>query len=234
MPIPTKLALLGHNISHSKSPEIYRRLIGPQVEYDLLDIAERSLIPSWSQLAQRYSGINITTPWKEVFAEFAEENVKHLGAVNCLRLSANECRATNTDWTALRELLPAMIKKHNCEAKCVLLGDGVMARLTLDLCRQLSIPVEHLARSKGDDLQSLSLKNGSSSGQKQLLINACGRSYEFTNSLTGAWVFWDYNYAHLHNEEHVPSAHTTYVDGRELLELQAKHAIQFWNRTLPH
>ena len=42
-----KLALLGKGISHSKSPEIYRRLISGSVQYDLLDVANEADIPGW-------------------------------------------------------------------------------------------------------------------------------------------------------------------------------------------
>lgn len=229
-----RLALLGHRIAHSKSPQIYRRLLGAAVRYDLLDIAHRQDIPSWQTLAQTYQGINITAPWKEVFASFAEPRVAHLGAVNCLRLQADSCEATNTDWSALRILLPQMLKRYGVPNECVLLGSGVMARITADVCAQLSIGVRQYARSLGDNLEQLMLGNQSASSQKSLLINACGRSFSFKGNLSGAWVFWDFNYAHDYHETHIPADHVTYVDGRELLELQAQHAIQFWNRTVPH
>ena len=229
-----KLALLGSNISHSQSPVIYRRLISNNIEYDLLDISEVEQIPSWHELAKKYQGLNITTPWKEVFADKAVKSVAHLGAVNCLRFNGNDCEATNTDWSALKLLLPAVLKKFNCEVECVLLGNGVMARITTDVCSQLSVSVTHYARSLGNDLAGLKLENTLPGGKQKLIINACGRSVNFQASLRGAWVFWDLNYAHTAHEKQIPSDNTTYLDGRELLEEQAKHAIQFWNLSLPH
>lgn len=229
-----KLGLLGQNISHSQSPLIYRRLLGESIQYDLLDIARREDVPTWQELAKTYRGLNITTPWKEVFADLAVPSVAHLRAVNCLRFDENGCEAMNTDWSALKILLPTMLSRYGIPDECVLFGNGVMARITTDICSRLSIRLVHYARSRGDNLEALDLDSEESFGKKRLLINSCGRSFNFKGNLRGAWVFWDYNYAHPFHEKHIPSSNVTYVDGRELLEEQAKHAIQFWNRSLPH
>lgn len=228
-----RLALLGRNISHSRSPELYRRFLGPEIQYDLIDVAREEDVPSVESLRQRYQGVSITTPWKKVFASYAESAVSHLGAVNCLSLTG-ATRATNTDWTALRELLPGMLKLRGNSAGVTLLGNGVMAGLVRDVCQKHSIPLVQYARSLGHDLDRLELKNALPSEGPQLLVNACGRSYVFGGNLRGAWTFWDFNYAHPEQESAQTKSNVSYLDGQSLLELQAKHAIQFWNRTLSH
>ncbi len=60
-----KLALIGKNISHSKSPEIYNKLLNNQVEYTLLDCDTVDAIPSLDELMKKFDGVSITSPYKE-------------------------------------------------------------------------------------------------------------------------------------------------------------------------
>lgn len=230
----TRFALIGKGISHSKSPEIYKRLIGSNIFYDLLEINKGGDLPSSIELSKRYDGVNITTPWKKNYAQFAVSEVTHLQAVNCLRFEENICQATNTDWTAIREILPKILEESGAGKSCVLLGNGVMANVFLDVCSQLSLSVTQYSRSNGDQLESLDLMNNQACPGPMLIINACGRDFKFQGNLSGAWVFWDFNYSHSFHETEIPSDLVRYIDGLELLETQAKHAIQFWNRTLSH
>lgn len=232
--MPTKLALIGSGISHSRSPEIYRKLIDLDIKYDLLDIKNVEDLPTCEYLSENYDGINITAPWKKAYAKFAINEVAHLPGVNCLRFDGNICQATNTDWTAIKVILPQIMKFHNCTNECVVLGDGVMASILLDVCRRMSIQVKQYSRSKGYHLNELQLLNDDKNNHRKLLINACGRDFKFEGTLRGTWVFWDLNYSHSNHEKEIQSETVKYVDGYELLETQAKHAIQFWNRSLSH
>jgi len=62
-----KFALVGKDISHSRSPEMYRKLISSDVKYDLLDYQSDLDIPTAVELLSKYDGINITSPYKKNF-----------------------------------------------------------------------------------------------------------------------------------------------------------------------
>jgi shikimate dehydrogenase len=223
-----KLALLGQGISHSLSPKLYREYLGSATQYDLLDVASPQQIPSIEQLRSAgYQGLNITAPWKEHFADLAIPEAKIWGAVNCLKISASSAWATNTDATALRELVPRVHDEWK-PATWVVLGDGVMARIALMILRDLGFSSANYARKKGDDISRIRLTDLHAGDETKMVINACGRSFQFTGKLDGTWVFWDFNYAHEFHKKHVPPRCRQYIDGLSLLETQARHAVKFW------
>ncbi len=223
-----KLALLGHGISHSLSPKLYREYLGSHIQYDLLDISNARQIPTIEQLrTSGYQGLNITSPWKRHFAELANEEAKMWGAVNCLKISTHSATATNTDASALRELVPALHKEKLAQV-WVVLGDGVMARMALKILGEQGIQAANYARRKGDDFAQLKLMELHPGTETKIVINACGRGYQFTGKLDGTWVFWDFNYAHEFHKMHVPTICREYIDGLSLLETQAQHAVKFW------
>lgn len=231
---PFRLGLIGRGIAHSLSPSLYRQLIGPEIQYDLIDIANENDLPLAEELSLKYQGINITAPWKTHYAAYAVSEMRDLGAVNCLRFTEDRIEATNTDALALKSLLPEMYVRLAIHGPCVLLGDGVMATITKDLLVKLGIPCRQYARSLGHDLGSLDLPKLFPGRETKLLINACGRDFVFQGKLDATWVFWDFNYAHLSHSHALPGHCLRYQDGTELLHRQAEAAVLFWNHTLTH
>ncbi len=222
-----RLALIGRDIAHSRSPELYRRLLGADISYELLNYLDEAALPSADWLASHYDGINITTPWKSHYAEYAVGEAVQWGAVNCLRFRAGLPEATNTDALALAELLPTMQKRYR-PTSWVVLGDGVMARVLSRLMQQQQIPFTSYARRQGHDLARLNLSASAAKAGPVLLINACAREFNFTGTLNQNCIFWDLNYAHAFHQKHLPERCMAYVDGLALLETQAQHAVKFW------
>ena len=223
-----KLGLLGQGIAHSLSPQLYREYIGPHVHYELIDVDSIKKIPTISELRSAgYQGLNITTPWKEHFVAYAAPEAQQWGAVNCLKITAQSVSATNTDATALAELIPRLHRERS-PSTWIVLGDGVMARIALGLLKKLGYPTANYSRRKGDNLTQLDLTALHPGAETKIVINACGRGFEFAGNLDGTWVFWDFNYAHMTHEKSIPARCREYIDGRSLLETQAQHAVKFW------
>lgn len=223
-----KLALLGQGISHSLSPKLYREYLGAHIEYDLLDISSAEKIPNIEELRSAgYQGLNITSPWKKHFAELAIAEAQVWNAVNCIKISSHTATATNTDASALRELIPATQQAKAAQVWAVL-GDGVMAQIALRVLSEHGIHASNYARKKGDNLAQLRLTELHPGEEIKIVINACGREYEFSEKLDATWVFWDFNYAHAYHKKHLPIVCREYIDGLSLLETQAQHAVKFW------
>src|SRR5690606_30368973 len=103
-----KLALVGRDISHSLSPEIYRSFLGKNLEYSLLDYETADKIPPLIELMSEYHGLSVTAPYKTHFLPSvqASEKVIELGALNCIyRDSDNNLCAENTDYLAMAYLV---------------------------------------------------------------------------------------------------------------------------------
>jgi shikimate dehydrogenase len=226
-----RLALLGYPIQHSLSPRIYRELLGKELEsYELLEIQQASSIPSLNELATKLEGLSITSPYKRhFFGQVTVTNplVNKLGALNTLSFSRTGIYGTNTDMVAVESLL----KKYRSEIKdlqLVILGSGSMAKLTILVADALGINYQQFARSQGDDVTKLDL---SRQQMPLLVINACSRDFIFNGKLPASALFWDYNYSFLPHQTTLPSLVKSYIDGEEMLRLQAIEAVNFWRET---
>ncbi len=128
-----KLALLGYPIAHSLSPKLYQEFLGADLEkYDLLEIESSDLIPVLPALSEKYDGLSITTPHKKHFFDnviVTSPIVKELKALNTLSFRKSGIYGTNTDVTAVEQIL-LRFKTQHPDLNLILLGDGVMARLT--------------------------------------------------------------------------------------------------------
>ena len=147
-----KLALVGKNIQHSKSPDIYRGFLGNDIQYDLLDFAHQKDIPRASELLALYQGVSITSPYKKHFLSEIQMSpeVSLLGAVNCLRLKEGIIEGENTDYLAIDSIILAWIKDFK-KINVIIMGDGVMSdiALHLEISKSLLILARAIIFSKG-------------------------------------------------------------------------------------
>ncbi|WP_417337129.1 shikimate dehydrogenase family protein [Halobacteriovorax marinus] len=217
-----KLALIGKGISHSKSQEMYEKILGRNIKYSLLDYEAAEKIPKLQSLFESIEGLSITSPYKEHFIKEVTLNkeVELLGAINCIARRGDKYFGTNTDYLAVESL----IKKNFLKKNIVILGDGVMARVTIAVLKKLDIKFRQFSRKLDGDLNHISLED-----ENLLVINTCSRCFHFNNQLSDDAVFWDYNYSFPAHIEYFKGKRYEYIDGLEMLELQAKFALEFWN-----
>ncbi len=230
-----RLALIGKSISHSTSPHLYKRIIGPQIHYDLIDIQKESDLPPLSELAKNYHGINLTSPYKKFYLDqlnHQSEEVLKLGATNTISLKPNDFLGVNTDYLATETIL-RRFREDYPSLFILILGSGVMANLTKLLCENLSLRFLVVSRKTSPDLAQLNLKKFHQVGNQLLVINACSRDFIFEGEASGDEFFWDYNYKFLPHQNTLPFKVKSYWDGQEMLYLQAYHAANFWREHWP-
>lgn len=223
------LALIGKSISHSRSPHLYRKILGPQVVYDLIDV-DINQLPLLKDLSLKYAGVNITSPYKENYINqvtIEDELVSALGAINTIDLRSSPYLATNTDLLAVRTLLKNYLSRFP-KLHIILFGSGVMSRVINLVALELKISIVSLARKSHPDLSTLDLKPYESVSSQNLVINACTREFIFEGNLDANAIFWDLNYSLLPHQNTLPFKVKEYHDGQEMLFLQAKAAVQFW------
>lgn len=228
-----RLGLLGSEIQHSLSPALYNEFLGPELtSYELFDIGKASDVPTLKEFAQKLDGLSITTPFKTHFlpeVSFNDEKIKELGGINCISFS-DKFWATNTDYLALQSLIPEMQKNYP-HHDIVLLGAGVMAKITVKILSDLQLPFQEITRKSHGPLEKIDLSTQFK--RPLLLINACSRSFVFQGKTPQGSVFWDYNYSFRSHSETLPQLFHEYIDGLELLRRQAQSAISFWRETNP-
>ncbi|MFW5887590.1 MAG: hypothetical protein ACOCUH_02210 [Bacteriovoracia bacterium] len=221
------LGLLGKNISHSKSPQLYKELLQTPVNYYLFDYDDVGEIPSLKQLFKesKLTGLNITAPYKTHYLNHVD---KILGptksSINCIFKIENEFIATNTDYIALAQLLPRYFFSLENIEMTIVLGSGAMTKLITHLLELWKIPYHNVFRGQGKNWESQVPTD-----KKIFLINCISREYVFYRNIAHGSVFWDLNYAHGKQKKIINDQNAQYIDGLELLYLQAQHTINFWN-----
>ncbi|WP_419168921.1 hypothetical protein [Halobacteriovorax sp.] len=224
-----KLALLGKSIHHSKSPDIYAELFNNEVEYTLLDIAKPQSIPSLDEIFKEQMGLSITAPYKTHFINAVEMDttVRKIGGINCIKKEGSQYIATNTDYLAAKEIF---LRENYNEREVVVLGSGTMAKMFNVLFDELNIDYVQYSRKVDGNLNDINFEQEFNL-DKLLIINCCARVFHFNLSLSRNTIFWDMNYKHSFHESSLTNK-LTYIDGSELLYLQAVAAKKFWNFTL--
>lgn len=226
-----KLGLLGTNISHSKSQEMYERILGESVDYSLLDYPNEVEIPSLKELfSQDFLGLSITYPFKQTFLNdvlIQDENVLSLNAINCIRQREGRFEATNTDFLAAQELIKKFSPK---KYEILILGSGNMARV-FELClKKSTYSWKQISRSSDGDLNQFNYVQHSkeiADNKNLLLINCCSRDFIFRGELPEGTIFWDMNYA-FPEHENLSARGIEYLSGLDLLFWQAKFAADYW------
>lgn len=223
-----KLALIGRNIAHSKSPEIYSKLLENNVDYHLLDYPSVDQIPSLDYFSKNFEGISITSPYKEVFINDVElvGKAKELKAINCLSFKDGRVLGCNTDYLAIETILQDLFDQNSI-GNVVILGDGVMSRVAQAALSTLKINTIILSRKRTPSFATINLTDYLNQ-DSLLVINTCSRDYSYTGLVTNKMIFWDFNYNFKPHLDNI-SSKCVYHDGMRMLELQAEYALQFWS-----
>jgi shikimate 5-dehydrogenase len=231
-----KLGLLGYPINHSKSPVLYKKLLGRKLtSYKLFPFEKEIQIPPLSFFSEILDGLNITSPYKaHFFDQVVVESsiVKSLGAINTIAFSSQGCFGTNTDLLAVLKILKEFKSSYQ-KIKVILLGDGVMGNLSKIVLEELDVPYIQLSRRLYEKFSELDLSFYHDESFQTIVINSCSRDFVFKGKFQGHEVFWDYNYSFRPHEDFLPNKVKSYHNGRKLLLYQAQEAVNFWNQYLP-
>lgn len=224
-----KLALVGKSIGHSRSPQLYKHLIGDSVLYDLIDVQSEEALPELVNLSNSYSGINITSPYKRSYFSSVKVELPEaieLGAINTISFNANGWLGTNTDFYAVEKILRKLMLDFP-RLNLIILGSGVMGGLTSIIAKKLKLNHTVIDRKRGLTSDT-ELGAFEKSDFQNVVINACSRSFIFQGGISKSTIFWDYNYDFTPHADLLPSKVAFYIDGHEMLALQAAEAARFF------
>ena len=103
--------LLGAKLGHSLSPQIHGMIfeeLGIDADYKLLELPAEALKTAVPELAQSYTGVNVTIPHKiEVmpFLDSISDEAAAIGAVNTISFNNGKSCGYNTDWLGFGMML---------------------------------------------------------------------------------------------------------------------------------
>lgn len=130
-----RLAVLGHPVSHSRSPAMQNAALQElglaDWKYQAIDAAPGAFEMTVREMASLdYAGVNVTVPHKEAalaLADEASEASQQIGAANTLVFAEGGIEAHNTDADGLLAALPDLPRGR----RVLLLGAGGAARAAL-------------------------------------------------------------------------------------------------------
>jgi len=130
-----KLAVLGHPVSHSRSPAMQNAALAALGlegwSYTAIDAGPEAFEMTVKELAEvGYAGVNVTVPHKQAalaLADEASEASQQIGAANTLVFDGKRIEAHNTDADGLLASLPDPPRGQ----RALMLGAGGAARAVL-------------------------------------------------------------------------------------------------------
>lgn len=224
-----KYALIGKSIQHSKSPEVYESIIGSPLDYDLIDIQNESDLPPIEELKKKYRGVNITSPYKTHYLKdvIFESPYEYKEAINTILFLNEKAIGTNTDAVAIDLELDGL-KKNFKDLFFIVLGDGVMSKLTVSRLKEKGLKYTLISRKMNPQMSTADLSHFKEKASQIVVVNTCSRDFVFSGLLHSSFIFWDYNYSFIPHQSTLPSQVKYYHDGQRMLELQAIAAAKFW------
>lgn len=141
-----RLAVLGHPVSHSRSPAMQNAALGAlelwDWSYEAIDVAPEGFAARVRAMAtEGFAGANVTVPHKEAalaVADEASEAAQQIGAANTLVFGEGGIEAHNTDADGLLAALPVSPRDRHA----LVLGAGGAARAAIWALRWEGAEVE--------------------------------------------------------------------------------------------
>jgi len=132
---PDRYALVGHPVSHSRSPlihQLFAEQTGQNLTYELIDASPEQFETAVLGFAAAGGrGMNVTVPHKEAAFELCHvlsDNAKAAGAVNTISFRHGTLHGDNTDGTGFLRDLSVNHGREIAGARVLLLGAGGAAR----------------------------------------------------------------------------------------------------------
>jgi shikimate dehydrogenase/3-dehydroquinate dehydratase type I len=250
-------AVVGHPISHSKSPALHngwmRADARPGIYVRLDIVSESEFRRALAVLPERgVRGINVTHPWKQVAYSTADErtdDARAAGTANCLSFTSGRSSAENTDLGAMRRRLDELVREGRWDGtELAVLGGGGAARATLAAARARGARATVFARDPrgtSELLADFGARDGGATSPARfgLVVHATdvgrvpGRSLEVPlRELLGPRSFvldWVYDPPDRTIARTALASGASYEDGRRLLIYQAAESYRTWWGTPP-
>ncbi|HUF74176.1 MAG TPA: shikimate dehydrogenase [Gammaproteobacteria bacterium] len=134
-PRPDRYALVGHPVSHSRSPlihQLFARQMGDKLTYELIDAEPEQFETAVLGFAAAGGrGMNVTVPHKETAYELCKTHgaeARTARAVNTITFKGGKPHGDNTDGTGFIRDLTVNHEREIAAKRVVLLGAGGAAR----------------------------------------------------------------------------------------------------------
>ncbi|NHE56837.1 shikimate dehydrogenase family protein [Cyclobacterium plantarum] len=146
-----KFGLIGFPLTHSFSKKYFtdkfEREGKSECQYELYEIPNIQAFPAVLVKEPTLIGLNVTIPYKEQVIPFLDRlspACKAIGAVNCIKISAEELVGFNTDYFGFKTSLVNWLGPNRPAA--LILGTGGASKAVAQALKDLNIPFMKVSR----------------------------------------------------------------------------------------
>lgn len=239
-----QFGLIGFPLAHSFSKKYFEeKFLREQIQnvaYDLFPLQYIEELPILIE-QQKPAGLNVTIPHKESVLQFCthlSDEVKAVGATNCLKIIGKEIHAFNTDIFGFENSLKPLLKSHHRQA--LILGTGGSSKAVQFVLNRLSIKFTLVSRKQIKNAYTYSQLSDEIIQKNSLIINASplgmfpntGASPDIPyRAITSKHLVMDlvYNPAMTTFLNRAAAQGASIKNGLEMLHLQAEKSWQIWN-----
>jgi len=249
-----KFTVIGNNVSFSKSPELFTYIFNTlniDADYSYTKIANFQEVTQFfnTPSSMNYSGINITTPFKERIVNYCDTKsdvVKITGSSNCIGIRDNALYAHNTDSYGFNNLLKINNINLN-DLSVIILGSGGSARSIIYSLLFLNVKeIFILSRNKKTSKKIMNkfsnmnnipvkLYNSSKACKNNVLINCTpigvneNTELQILNYIDKIKYCIDINYINNKLAKSIFSKYTDYyISGLDMFIFQALASLDIW------
>lgn len=140
-----KFGLIGHPVTHSLSPALFKAGYDGRYPYELIETADFD--EAYSRFLAEYDGINVTAPFKEMAlqkADIISDECRVTGATNLLIKTPEGVKAFNSDYRGILLWLSSAVEG----ADVLIVGYGGAGKAAAAAARALGMNVTVLNRSR--------------------------------------------------------------------------------------
>ena len=149
------LGLIGHPVSHSKSPQIFAEKFKlsnrSDLEYKLFDLDKISDFITLTQNDPSIVALNVTVPYKKAIIPFLDElseEAREIGAVNTIVKVEGKWIGHNTDaWGFSRSIQPFLKGRHE---RALIFGSGGASHAVAYSLKKLGLNYHMVGREKSE------------------------------------------------------------------------------------
>lgn len=151
---------LGHSFSLQYFTEKFQREGLADCRFELFPLQSIEAFPSLLQSNPDLRGLAVTIPYKEQVMSYLsriDEEAAAVGAVNCIKVRADETTGYNTDILGFEQSLKPLLKQHHKNA--LVMGSGGASKAVQFVLRKLGIPFIVISRKPGNQPQQLTYRD---------------------------------------------------------------------------
>lgn len=146
-----KFGLIGHPISHSLSPALFKAGYDGRYPYELIE--NEDFEKAYQRFLDEYDGINVTAPFKEYAfakADILSEECKSTGASNLLVKTPEGVKAYNSDYLGVRMWLQEVADPAGMPLNVLIAGLGGAGKAAAAAAESLGMKVVRMNRTVRD------------------------------------------------------------------------------------